>query len=233
MQFVICLVCCTFLVYSFVTGSRRDDDGLVIQKSSDWDITKALTKLLRHKAVCYNVDIRSDGYCDFGEVMHCLNTRCNLYCTKDDVERIATSDSHRFQIDSIQGTVMIRATGKHSLWQVYECRQWSDNAQIIHKSSDWYISKALTKLLRHEAGPNTVRIRSDGYCDFREVMHYLNTRCNLYCTNSDVQRIVSTSDKYRFQMEDFEGVVMIRATQGHSLGKSTTTTCLNHCVLIL
>eukprot|EP00930_Biecheleria_cincta_P084918 TRINITY_DN7433_c0_g1_i1.p1 TRINITY_DN7433_c0_g1~~TRINITY_DN7433_c0_g1_i1.p1 ORF type:complete len:432 (-),score=87.93 TRINITY_DN7433_c0_g1_i1:37-1293(-) len=78
------------------------------------------------------------------------------------------------------------------------------------------ISKTLTQLLRHKAVELEMPIRSDGYCPLDQVIGQQWLQ-ELDCTREDVDEVVTTSDKKRFEIKVIDGVLMIRAVQGHSM----------------
>eukprot|EP00931_Biecheleriopsis_adriatica_P003178 TRINITY_DN10452_c0_g1_i1.p1 TRINITY_DN10452_c0_g1~~TRINITY_DN10452_c0_g1_i1.p1 ORF type:complete len:433 (-),score=82.37 TRINITY_DN10452_c0_g1_i1:85-1383(-) len=88
---------------------------------------------------------------------------------------------------------------------------WCDNVPRLVK-----ISKTLTQILRHKAQELNIEIRSDGYCGLAEVLACTWLQ-ELECTRDDVQNVVETSDKQRFEMKELDGKEMIRAVQGHSM----------------
>lgn len=81
---------------------------------------------------------------------------------------------------------------------------------------DVRISKASTQVLRHTAMQNGIQIRSDGFCLVGDLMA-VGVLKSLGCTLDDLQRIVSSNDKQRFELREEQGVHMIRAVQGHSM----------------
>ena len=79
------------------------------------------------------------------------------------------------------------------------------------------ISKALTRVLRHCARDLGLPIRSDGFLSVGEVLRTPGL-LNLGCAVEEVRWVVQDSSKGRFALGEIEGVLMIRATQGHSMG---------------
>ena len=77
---------------------------------------------------------------------------------------------------------------------------------------DTRISKTLSWILRH-----TGRwVRSDGYAIAQQVMSE-RQMLRMEVTSEDLERVVRTNDKQRFQIELEHGVMLIRAVQGHSV----------------
>ena len=79
------------------------------------------------------------------------------------------------------------------------------------------ISKALTYVLRHRARGLGLPIRSDGFLSVDEVLR-THRLLNLGCAVEEVRWAVQDSSKGRFALGEIEGALMIRATQGHSMG---------------
>lgn len=76
------------------------------------------------------------------------------------------------------------------------------------------MSKSLTLVLRHKAQDLDLFVRPDGFVPVDAVM-----RCDLLSkfTIKELQAVVRDSDKQRFTLADVEGVMHIRANQGHSM----------------
>lgn len=77
------------------------------------------------------------------------------------------------------------------------------------------ISRSLTQLLRHRH-PENLPIRSDGYCSVRIVCASNKLRQHS-CEDVDITRVVQDDRKGRFETKVIGGILMVRATQGHSL----------------
>eukprot|EP01132_Coremiostelium_polycephalum_P005148 gene5148-6408_t len=76
------------------------------------------------------------------------------------------------------------------------------------------ISKALSYILRHGAQKEGIPIGNDGYAKVSDILlnkQFKNT------TYSDVKLVVDTNDKKRFQLEERNGELYIRANQGHTM----------------
>jgi len=78
------------------------------------------------------------------------------------------------------------------------------------------ISKSLTQILRHKAPELGINIRPDGFCPAEEVLA-LSWLQELSCTRKDMEEVVQGSDKKRFETCEEDGVLLIRAVQGHSI----------------
>ncbi|KAK1691393.1 KptA family-domain-containing protein [Colletotrichum godetiae] len=89
------------------------------------------------------------------------------------------------------------------------------------------VSKALSKLLRHQAENAGLRLDEGGYAPLDKVLAYGPIK-SLQVTFSDIQAAVTTSDKQRFALKPAHAAVLeetstapsdwlIRANQGHSI----------------
>eukprot|EP00747_Dinoflagellata_sp_TGD_P031588 gnl/TRDRNA2_/TRDRNA2_135394_c0_seq1.p1 gnl/TRDRNA2_/TRDRNA2_135394_c0~~gnl/TRDRNA2_/TRDRNA2_135394_c0_seq1.p1 ORF type:complete len:565 (-),score=118.17 gnl/TRDRNA2_/TRDRNA2_135394_c0_seq1:129-1823(-) len=78
------------------------------------------------------------------------------------------------------------------------------------------ISKALTRILRHIASKLGIEIRPDGFCEVKTVMD-AEAMQELNCTIRELKQVVDESDKRRFELQEENGVLLIRAVQGHSI----------------
>lgn len=82
------------------------------------------------------------------------------------------------------------------------------------------LSKALSRLLRHEAVKEGIPISQDGWVPLEHALNYLNSRRGLRCDEATVHAIVETNEKQRFSLrEGREGALEIRANQGHSIAQ--------------
>lgn len=79
-------------------------------------------------------------------------------------------------------------------------------------NDDRKISKKLAYILRHGTVKKNLNIRSDGYVDVQEVLKDIGG-----CTLVDIQRIVDNNDKKRFELKKIDGILMIKACQGHTI----------------
>lgn len=78
-------------------------------------LSKALSMLLRHKALELGVAIRPDGYCLVDDVLSVPSMK-SLQATKADIEDITnTNDKKRFQLSTVDGQLMVRAVQGHSM----------------------------------------------------------------------------------------------------------------------
>ena len=77
-------------------------------------------------------------------------------------------------------------------------------------------SKSMSYVLRHGAQKEGIHMRQDGFIYLADLLNY-NGLKKLGAGERDVEHIVATSDKKRFEMREEEGVKLIRAAQGHSL----------------
>lgn len=80
-------------------------------------------------------------------------------------------------------------------------------------------SKALSKLLRHDAQNQGIEIRSDGFCNLDDVLACKYVK-RFNATLGDVQAVVEDNNKKRFELvpnPDYPNLYLIRAVQGHSI----------------
>lgn len=74
-------------------------------------------------------------------------------------------------------------------------------------------SRFLTKVLRHEAEKMGINIQEDGYVSVRELLE----KTKLSATLEELQEIVRSCKKQRFDLKEISGEYFIRANQGHSI----------------
>ena len=97
---------------------RWRDDELAAGAPRHVCISKALTRILRHKAVDLGIAIRSDGYCLLDDVLRAGRLQ-ELVVTSADVLCVAmNSDKKRFDLMVEGGAVFSRAGQGHSLKEV-------------------------------------------------------------------------------------------------------------------
>ena len=82
---------------------------------------------------------------------------------------------------------------------------------------DTMVSKAMSKVLRHSAQEEGLKIDSRGYVDMRELIQYLRQRGLQNINEERIQKIVAGNDKQRFQILEEKHHSFIRATQGHTM----------------
>lgn len=78
-------------------------------------------------------------------------------------------------------------------------------------------SRAMSKVLRHGAIEEGLSMETSGYVPLEEVMQYLRKRGIKNVSEQLIRSVVDNNDKKRFEIEDREGDLFIRATQGHSI----------------
>ncbi|XP_018305407.1 tRNA 2'-phosphotransferase 1 isoform X2 [Mycetomoellerius zeteki] len=81
--------------------------------------------------------------------------------------------------------------------------------------SDVALSKRLSYLLRHGATKESLNIKPNGFIAVNEL---LNTSLHQY-TIDDIKRVVKENNKQRFTLETINGILEIKANQGHSIFK--------------
>ena len=79
-------------------------------------------------------------------------------------------------------------------------------------------SKSLTKLLRHDAIDKGIQIQPDGYMQLSAVLE-VNYIKKFNATLEDVQKAVEDNAKKRFELNNNNGIWMIRAVQGHTMAE--------------
>lgn len=76
------------------------------------------------------------------------------------------------------------------------------------------LSRKLSKVLRHSAISLGLPIAPNGYVPVPVLLNHSMFR---NCTVDQVMEVVETSDKQRFKLQRIDGVLCIRANQGHSI----------------
>lgn len=90
-------------------------------------------------------------------------------------------------------------------------------AANVHKN-DIQLSKMLSKMLRHSASEYGLHMDSNGYCVLDEVIEKASRLLrNPHITREKISDIVNNCPKQRFKMTTVDGVMKIRANQGHTL----------------
>ena len=93
----------------------------------------------------------------------------------------------------------------------------STAAATRHDQREEELSRALSKVLRHTAPKYGLPITKEGYIRLDMVLSFLNNHCSLNTTQSEVEKVVKNSPKDRFDMPRRNGVLHIRANNGHSI----------------
>ncbi|XP_064621919.1 tRNA 2'-phosphotransferase 1-like [Lineus longissimus] len=85
------------------------------------------------------------------------------------------------------------------------------------EKSDVFLSKGLSRILRHKALEMGFRVQPGGFIYIDEILQKSWLSKDGY-TIEDVQRVVEVNDKQRFMMQENKdtGRLVIRANQGHS-----------------
>ena len=76
------------------------------------------------------------------------------------------------------------------------------------------LSKKLSKTLRHDAVKMGLNIGSDGRVSLDELLRHKMFKMN---TIDEIMKVVEDNNKKRFEVNDINGALMIRAAQGHTL----------------
>merc|ERR1711979_105898 len=69
---------------------------------------------------------------------------------------------------------------------------------------------------RHTAVDDGIHIRPDGFCRAMEVLGS-SPMSSLSCTIEELKQVVQDNDKQRFDLQEVEGELMVRAANGHSM----------------
>ncbi|XP_050463430.1 tRNA 2'-phosphotransferase 1 [Cataglyphis hispanica] len=80
--------------------------------------------------------------------------------------------------------------------------------------NDIVLSKKLSYLLRHGAIKEGLNIKPNGFVAVNELLNKLH-----HYTIDDIKRIVENNNKQRFTLDTINGVLEIKANQGHSISK--------------
>ena len=88
--------------------------------------------------------------------------------------------------------------------------------QNIPKYKQVPFSRALSRLLRHDAERQGLKIRSDGFCHLDQVLEVSYIK-KFNPTMADLNTVVDSNDKKRLDLQQIDGQWMIRAVQGHTI----------------
>ncbi|KAL6267454.1 hypothetical protein P5V15_000530 [Pogonomyrmex californicus] len=80
---------------------------------------------------------------------------------------------------------------------------------------DIALSKKLSYLLRHGAVKEGLNIKPNGFVTVNELLN----KSLHWCTIDDIKRIVEKNNKQRFTLETINGILEIKANQGHTISK--------------
>eukprot|EP01111_Echinosteliopsis_oligospora_P018513 TRINITY_DN8540_c0_g1_i1.p1 TRINITY_DN8540_c0_g1~~TRINITY_DN8540_c0_g1_i1.p1 ORF type:complete len:262 (-),score=80.06 TRINITY_DN8540_c0_g1_i1:14-799(-) len=78
------------------------------------------------------------------------------------------------------------------------------------------VSKYLAYILRHGAEKMNLHMSSDGYIKVMDILSHPESVSNGY-TLEQVKEAVACNDKQRYSLKDDEGILYIKANQGHSI----------------
>jgi len=102
------------------TAGLLNRQSFVSTSSSTFEVSKALSLILRHKAVEFGLMIRPDGFCVIADVLN-LSMMKKLQATQEVLQQIThANEKKRFEISIIDGQQMIRAVQGHSLKAVQD-----------------------------------------------------------------------------------------------------------------
>lgn len=74
----------------------------------------------------------------------------------------------------------------------------------------------MSYLLRHGAVKERISISPQGYVSVSDILERIEFRD---CTVDDIHRVVEENEKKRFTLSNIDGVLVIKANQGHSLSR--------------
>lgn len=88
-------------------------------------------------------------------------------------------------------------------------------------NKDVILSKTLSKLLRHKAVEEGLHISSEGFVLMNQILEHKYLRGKY--TLEDIKKVVNNNNKQRFciRRNDTNGLLEIRANQGHSISVSS------------
>ena len=86
----------------------------------------------------------------------------------------------------------------------------------MDKNRETQISKILSWLLRHKGQQEGLKFRPDAFTKVDDILKYKKMK-SLKVTSDDLKYIVNSNDKQRFIIKDEDGILWIKATQGHSM----------------
>ncbi|XP_025985836.1 tRNA 2'-phosphotransferase 1 isoform X2 [Solenopsis invicta] len=79
--------------------------------------------------------------------------------------------------------------------------------------NDIALSKRLSYLLRHGAVKEGLNIKPNGFITVEDLLN----KSLLQYTIDDIKRVVKTNNKQRFTLATIDGILKIKANQGHSI----------------
>jgi 2'-phosphotransferase len=79
------------------------------------------------------------------------------------------------------------------------------------------LSKFLSYVLRHGAAKEGIEMGSDGYVKIDDILEKPKLKKQWKTTLDHIKVVVNSNDKKRFELKEIDGVLMIRAVQGHSI----------------
>ena len=87
----------------------------ICRQHREVDISRALTRILRHRALDLKVEIGADGFCRLDDVLAVSRLK-DIGCTREDVDRVVReSDKKRFEVHGEGPSLLIRAVQGHSI----------------------------------------------------------------------------------------------------------------------
>ena len=178
------------------------------------EISRFIIKLLRHKALDYNLNIDSNGFIDCNEL---LNLPCLKFITIDDIlDMSAISEKKRFTIKLVNRKYYIAANQGHSikinssLWKPITLENYDQykNKEIIHgsflRAKDKILNEGISKMKR-------IHIHFTTKIDPNKVISGIRRSCEIYIY-IDMEKALQ--DGYEF-FESPNGVIL---SPGNSIG---------------
>lgn len=84
-------------------------------KGRNFQISKALARVLRHTAQNLGIPIRGDGFCKLSDIL-ALPEFVALGCTQDDIQAaVESNDKKRFEMKTEESKALVRAVQGHSM----------------------------------------------------------------------------------------------------------------------
>lgn len=87
-----------------------------------------------------------------------------------------------------------------------------DSKLDVDNLADIKLSKKLAYYLRHGALESGLKLKPDGFIEVQELKRKLKD-----CTFGDIERVVKNDSKNRYTLRTNNGVLEIKANQGHSI----------------
>ena len=191
-------------------------------------VSRALSKVLRHRADRYGLKLQPDGFAPLEDVLRAVDVPAER------VRRTVKSSRDRdgmprFELQSRSGgDCWIRATGRHTISGIdagggdvpprgRQMRTRSNSPGMSDRMTR--LSRALSSILRHRGLPEGQgQLCADGFAEVGQVAKALR---NFRTNDSEVRRVVDASvgsdGRPRFELRALGDKLWIRATGRHTL----------------